>query len=145
MRGSSGRLILIDDSEIDLGIYRRIIARVDQSVEVICFTTAEEALAHIATSPAPVADVILLDISMPRMDGFAFLEILMSRYAAKVAATSVVMLTASDDRMDQARAAEFDIVKDYAVKPLTPADIGMLLALMVPSGTHDCGMVRVGG
>ncbi|MCH9672665.1 MAG: response regulator [Gammaproteobacteria bacterium] len=68
--------------------------------------------------------LILLDIAMPGLDGFEFLEryeIMRTKDARLDGASVVVMLTSSDETTDRQRASEFPIVKDYVVKPLSEA------------------------
>jgi len=62
-------------------------------------------------------DLIILDIRMPRMDGFKLLELL-QRYET-AASIPVVMLTASDSPLDLDRALRLG-VQDYLVKPISP-------------------------
>ncbi len=62
-------------------------------------------------------DLILLDIRMPRMDGFKLLELL-ARFKT-AASIPVVMLTASDSPLDLDRALRMG-VQDYLVKPISP-------------------------
>ena len=62
-------------------------------------------------------DVIFLDIRMPRMDGFDFLENLAEMNVCKQ--VKVVMLTSSTRAEDKARAFSYNAVVDYIEKPLT--------------------------
>ncbi len=62
-------------------------------------------------------DLILLDLKMPRMDGFRLLELL-SRFKT-AASIPVVVLTASDSPIDLDRALQLG-VQDYLVKPISP-------------------------
>lgn len=71
-------------------------------------------------------DVIFLDIRMPRMDGFDFLEILAEMNVCKQ--VKVVMLTSSTRKEDKARAFSFNVVVDYIEKPLTEQIIQKIAA-----------------
>lgn len=62
-------------------------------------------------------DLILLDLRMPRMDGFRLLELL-ARFKT-AASIPVVVLTGSDSPLDLDRALRLG-VQDYLVKPISP-------------------------
>lgn len=71
-------------------------------------------------------DVIFLDIRMPRMDGFDFLESLTEMNVCKQ--VKVVMLTSSTRPEDKARAFSYNAVVDYIEKPLTEQIIQKIAA-----------------
>ena len=62
-------------------------------------------------------DLIILDLRMPRMDGFQLLELL-KKYETS-ASIPVVVLTGSNSPMDIDRALQIGIT-DYLVKPISP-------------------------
>jgi len=62
-------------------------------------------------------DIIFLDIRMPRMDGFDFLDYFNQMNVCK--RVKVVMLTSSTRSEDKARALSYTAVIDYIEKPLT--------------------------
>ena len=63
-------------------------------------------------------DVIFLDINMPVMDGFEFLESF-KEYSEYYSKTKVYMLTSSLRESDRARASAYSCVVDYLEKPLS--------------------------
>src|SRR5262245_7137137 len=94
---------------------------------------AEDGKAAVRVLQQVVPDLIVLDIRMPEMDGFALLE-LMRRYP-KAAAIPVIMLTALSTATDLDRALQLGVV-DYLVKPLDPT----LLIAKVESALAREGM-----
>lgn len=67
--------MLIDDDKIDLFIHKEIIKRLPRNCNVVQFTFGGDALQYLSQSEAAAwPDVILLDIHMPVMNGFDFLD-----------------------------------------------------------------------
>jgi len=69
-----GTLMMIDDNQIDQMLYKRIIERSGLVEKLQSFSMADEALEYLKSEPENWPDVVLLDINMPKMDGFEFLE-----------------------------------------------------------------------
>lgn len=112
-------VMLIDDESFDQSLYRRLIARTGLVGEVMSFTYADEALAYLFAPDSRRADVIFLDINMPRMNGFEFLEAATEQLGPEFAKIVVVMLTTSLIEKDRERAAAFPVVRCFINKPLT--------------------------
>lgn len=111
-------LVMIDDNEVDQMIYRRIVERSGLVAELMQFTDPHEALDYLVGDPETCPDLILLDINMPGMDGFEFLDKATNMLGAKMCPV-FVMLTTSLDPRDEERARRFEVVKDFLNKPLT--------------------------
>lgn len=111
-------MMLIDDNQIDQMLHERIVERSGLVETVISFLYADEALEYLKVDQQPRPDVILLDINMPRMDGFEFLEAV-NLLPSELKSMIVVMLTTSLDARDKKRADNFDLVKGFMNKPLS--------------------------
>ncbi|MDJ0638857.1 MAG: response regulator [Paracoccaceae bacterium] len=111
-------LMIIDDSEIDLMLAARVAERSGQVATILRFQYAEKALDHIRSGVSPQPSLILLDINMPRMDGFEFLEAL-EGHLGPTFASVVVMLTTSMNPDDEERAESHPYVRDFRNKPLS--------------------------
>ena len=112
------RLAIIDDAEFDQMLYARLIKRTGLVGETLAFLSAQDALDYFADPNSGPVDVILLDINMPGMSGFDFLEHVSADRSSKYTDMVVVMLTTSLAPSDVERAKSFDLVKDYIHKPL---------------------------
>jgi CheY-like chemotaxis protein len=123
-------VLVIDDSDPDL-LYTRIMleaAGIARSVRT--FETAIDALAYLKRPEGHQADVILLDINMPEMSGFEFLDAYQALHARQQATAVVVMLTSSPHPADRARALAYGCVKGYVVKPIDVRSAKGVLALL---------------
>lgn len=125
------RVMVIDDSELDLLYTRIVLERLDDPVEVQAFDSARDALQALQSDPVPPR-LILLDINMPGMDGFEFLAAYARQAATGGPAAPVVMLTSSPDVQDRDRAFAHGAVRDYLVKPIDP-DVAQALLRRLPA------------
>ncbi|MBU0552790.1 response regulator [Myxococcota bacterium] len=80
--------------------------------------SAEDGRAAVAHLQQTIPDLILLDLRMPKMDGFELLT-LMRRYP-KAARIPVIVFTALSEDVDVDRALALGVI-DYIIKPLDPA------------------------
>lgn len=113
--------MLIDEDEIDNIINQKIIESNNFSEKVMVFQTGTEALDFLRSN-AKVAenlpDLIFLDINMPIMDGFQFLEEFEKLEAPILNKSKIIMLSSSISPRDIDRAASNRFVKKYLNKPL---------------------------
>lgn len=112
-------VMLIDDEKSDQFLYKRIIERSGLVENLISYQYAEDALEYLQKNDHQKVDVIFLDINMPRMDGFEFLEAATEKFGDNFAKVIVIMLTTSLDPTDVKRANTYPAVKDFLNKPLT--------------------------
>jgi len=114
----SCRVMMVDDNDNDLLFTRLMLQRSGVDYDVLAFERAEQALSHLSDTPDHGVSLILLDINMPVMDGFAFLTAFEALREAHRVGVSVLLLTSSSDPADKARAERFACVKGYLTKPL---------------------------
>lgn len=126
--------MLIDDEEIDQKTYLRVLDRSGLVERSQVFTYADEALEYLLAHPEERPEVIFLDINMPRMNGFEFIEAATEQLGAYFTRLVVVMLTTSIDPIDRSRAQQAAVVKEFLNKPLTIDQVRRVVLLLAQSG-----------
>lgn len=117
-------IMTVDDSEADQFLTRHVIEAFDENIEISEAYDGREALAMLEEMDQHPC-VILLDINMPTMNGFEFLE----EYNKRDDHSAIIaMLTSSGQDQDKEKTKNFKFVKTYLVKPLRVTDIETLAA-----------------
>lgn len=109
------RILIIDDDPVNNMINQKLIKKFKPEVEISTTMNAVEALKMLEENPDNKPDLILLDINMPVMTGWEFLE----EARSKGIELLVVMLSSSIDKHDQSKSSNYPVVVDYVVKPLS--------------------------
>jgi CheY-like chemotaxis protein len=109
MSSTQGDILVVDDQPVNVRLLATMLAQLGYKVRKA--TSAEMALTAIH---AELPDLILLDITMPQMDGYELCEIL--KKDPKTAEIPVIFVSALDESMDKAKAFEVGAV-DYVAKP----------------------------
>lgn len=112
-------IMLVDDNADDNFFHEREIKKCNLGNTIIIKDTAEEALAYSKSREKPHADLIFLDINMPGMNGWEFLQGYNKLDNELQSRAIVIMLTTSRNPDEMIRAKEWDFVRDYIIKPLT--------------------------
>lgn len=118
------KILLIDDDPAANYLTRELLLSLNVAKEIEVAENCLRALELLKKSDC--ADVILLDIKMPGIDGFDFLERLKSLGLKKN--IKVYMLTSSLRADDKLKAFGFRAVIDYLEKPLTADMVKMVTA-----------------
>ncbi len=105
------RIYLVDDQPISNFITKKLLDLEGYLGEVIDFTNPVEALSAVKEDKDAL---ILLDLNMPEMNGWEFLEALKPFGVNH----KVIILTSSTSKCDRERVQEFSCVLKYLVKPM---------------------------
>jgi DNA-binding response OmpR family regulator len=113
------RVLVIDD-EAPI----RLLCRVNLEAEGMLVLEADDGPTGLVEARTSRPDVILLDVMMPGLDGWAVAEELVSD--ASTRDIPIVFLTARAELRDRARGLELGGV-DYVTKPFNPVDLASLV------------------
>ena len=130
------RILLIDDSEADNFLHSRIIQKSGITEEIVVKTGVLEALDYLSTrletGEFPAPQMVFLDINMPGLSGWDFLERYEQLPEAQRHGIVICMLSTSVAPRDRERADSFESVATYISKPLSKETLLELMAVQFP-------------
>ncbi len=114
------KILLVDDDETSRFVAQRVFKKAEIEADILTASHGLEALDIIkkVCQQEQCPELILLDINMPVMDGFEFLEELQRSTILSSAPIKIVLLSSSTHQLDLARAKNYPVI-DYVEKPLT--------------------------
>lgn len=119
-------VVLIDDCKATNYIHRLIIEKYGFAETISEFMNGRDAMDYLSTKvdgEFPKPELIFLDLNMPVMNGWEFLESYKHLSSDQQAGVVVVMLTTSLNPDDEAQADDIDGVKAFSSKPLTTENL----------------------
>ena len=125
------RVFIIDDEDVSIFIIRNLLMYEGIAAEkdITSFLSAQEALdVLLDCSEEELPDIILLDLAMPVLDGWQFLEILEPIKPKLDNRCSIHILTSSIVQSDEVRARSNHMISGFIHKPIRLADIKKLYA-----------------
>jgi CheY-like chemotaxis protein len=114
--------LLVDDNEVNNMLHERLIEIADFGKNIVVKNNALEALDYlnsILNQAELTPDIIFLDIRMPIMDGFGFLDEFQKLSDSIKTKSKVILLSSTLDPEDNARAAKYPEVIKMLLKPLS--------------------------
>jgi len=118
------KVFIIDDDVIHQRIAQIMIEKHHTYDSISSYTEAGKALAFLQENlqnKTELPDVILLDLNMPVIDGWDFLEVFKTFESDLAKAIHIYIVSSSVDENDKVRAATYSPVKGFVSKPLSPA------------------------
>lgn len=111
--GKIKRVLLVDDDDLSNLYTKFILRRYNKDLGIDICPNGQEAINHLQTTDSP-PDLILLDINMPLINGFEFLD---WQSRGPFQETPVVMYSTSDREEDIKLSLQYRQVVEYVEKP----------------------------
>lgn len=113
-------ILCIDDDPITLMLCKKVIQKASFAQEILTAYNGEEALEllkNLSDDPnKSFPELILLDLNMPILNGWDFLEIYS---ASEIKKCPIIILSSTIDPTDFNRAKDYNLVKSFYSKPIT--------------------------
>ncbi len=114
-------IFLVDDDPIQNMLTSRLIESAAPGTKYAIFQNGQEVMHALEGGLKP--EIILLDINMPIMDGWEFLE----AYSTYKKKARVYMLTSSSNKEDLEKSKQFNCIAGYYTKPIDGRIMGEIL------------------
>ncbi|MFB9862911.1 response regulator [Rufibacter immobilis] len=124
-------IMLVDDDDTTNFVNKRLLLKLGVAKEIIIKKNGAEALEYLQTSAqngTAFPDLIFLDIKMPVMDGFSFLDEYHNQNLAHNRSMIILMLTSSASFYDLERLKGYSSVKKHFSKALTDSDVKEIMS-----------------
>ncbi|PXX31793.1 response regulator [Arenibacter sp. ARW7G5Y1] len=130
-------ICLIDDDDIYKYTITRTIKTHKLARKILMFSNGEEALEFMIDNVGnnqKLPDVIFLDINMPILDGFQFMEEYVKIKPRVGKEVTIYMVSSSVDPVDLAQANQISEISDYIIKPITPEQLSAIVDTLEAEG-----------
>jgi len=127
---------VVDDDDIYQFTAKKMIAATGLPVTIYAFANGLEALEGLkrgAAGEGGLPDLIFLDINMPVMNGWDFLNAYLGMNELLKKMAPVYVVSSSADTADRDKATKYDTVRGYLVKPIPVAMFREILSALPPS------------
>jgi CheY-like chemotaxis protein len=123
-------VLLVDDDHIFNFLNEKIIARIGFANEIHTASNGQEAIniiSRLSQNSSTVPEIIFLDLNMPVMDGFEFIEIFNTMDLPEQERMVIIVVSSSADPRDVEKVQSMG-VKHYISKPVTEESIRLVLS-----------------
>ncbi len=113
--------MLVDDDEIFTYIIKKIIEESDIAEQINIFSNGRDAinyLSEVATEESLLPKVIFLDLNMPLLDGWGFLDEYIRLKPKLCKKINLYVITSSVSTYDHQKSKDYSDITDFIVKPL---------------------------
>jgi CheY-like chemotaxis protein len=121
---------IIDDDPIFIYGTKRLISEMGLAESILVYNNGQMAidgLTAMSEEGGQLPEVIILDLNMPILDGWDFLDDFTPLVKGKASKTAIYMMSSSIDPRDLERVKKYPIVAEYFQKPASPSALGEVL------------------
>ncbi len=126
-------IVVVDDDRIYQFTARKTMEATGLVEDVLIFSNGKEALDYFQQphfTDATLPDVIFLDINMPVVDGWKFLEEFGLLSYTGLAFIPIYIVSSSVDEYDMAKAKSLAAVREYIIKPINKDKFRQIFELL---------------
>ena len=121
------KILCVDDDQITLMLCKKVIERATFANEIITLQNGEEAFNYFKDLSVAIANkteveypkLVFLDLNMPVMDGWEFLDSYLANKFQNVFSTNFIVLSSTIDPLDYMKSKTYPFVIDFIAKPIT--------------------------
>ncbi|MFN3640467.1 MAG: response regulator [Flavobacterium sp.] len=117
------KILCVDDDPITLMLCKKVIVKANFSKEILFAQNGQEAIELLLQlqkeDKALLPELVFLDLNMPVMNGWDFLNEVCNSSTIKLLNTKVVILSSTIDPSDYEKAKEYNVVSHFLSKPIT--------------------------
>jgi CheY-like chemotaxis protein len=125
------RILLIDDDPVFVFLIKKTLQTIDSTLKVDIFSDGEKAIDYlfaVRDNEPLLPDIIFLDLNMPVLDGWGFLEQysnLSEQFGKKI---ELYVLSSSISPEDVRHASDYPVILDYLIKPVERSRMADILS-----------------
>jgi len=123
---------IIDDDIVYQITTKKILEKINGTKKILVFSNGEEAfeyLSKVVTDEDALPDIILLDVNMPYMNAWQFLEAYSKLKSSLTKQITIYIISSSVSDIDIQKAKSIEEAKDYFVKPISIAQYTAMLSI----------------
>ncbi len=127
---------IIDDDPIAIYGIKRSMKEIDFCNKIVVYKNGQDAidgLNNMVAEGIALPSIILLDLNMPIMDGWEFLDDFIKIPNNSTKAVTIYIISSSIDPRDVIKVQDYSLVSNYILKPIKSADLLKLLS----DGSND--------
>ncbi|NIJ55659.1 response regulator [Dyadobacter arcticus] len=124
------RLCVVDDDPVFTFLLKKIIEKTQVTLETVFFENGQEAIDYLLEcnfQQQKLPELILLDINMPILDGWQFIDEYAKIHPSLSKGISIFMVSSSTENEDYERAMSTGFITDYVHKPIYATELQQIV------------------